>query len=85
MPTSKSFFDGFQTAEGDPDKKAQEKLKKQYGFGYRNGNGELNMPTGSSTTVVRCSQHSACPAEQHYNAIQHAIKYLHVTRSNGIY
>jgi hypothetical protein len=41
MPTSKSFLDGFQTAEGDPNEKTQEALKKQYGFGYRNGIGEL--------------------------------------------
>jgi hypothetical protein len=33
MATSKSFLDGFQNAEGDPDEKVQEKLKKQYGIG----------------------------------------------------
>jgi hypothetical protein len=41
MPTSKAFLGGFQTAEGNPDDKAQEQLKKQYGLGYRNGIGEL--------------------------------------------
>jgi hypothetical protein len=90
MPSSKSFLDGFQTAEGNPDEKIQEKLKKQYGFGYRNGIGELiyamvTCRPDISTTVVRCSQRSACPAEQHYNAVRHAIKYLYVTRSDGIY
>jgi hypothetical protein len=40
MPTSKSFLDGFQSADGDPDEKVQEQLKKRYGFGYRNGSGE---------------------------------------------
>ena len=90
MPTSKSFSDGFQTAEGDPDEKAQEKLKNQYGFGYRNGIGELiyamvTCRLDLSTTVVSCSQRSACHAEQHYNAVRHAIKHLHVTRSDVIY
>jgi hypothetical protein len=90
MPSSKSFLDGFQTAEGDPDEKIQEKLKKQYGFGYRNDIGELIYAMVTccpdiSTTVVLCSQRSACPAEQHYNAVRHAIKYLYVTRSDGTY
>jgi hypothetical protein len=91
MPTSKSFLDGFQTAEGDPNEKTQETLKKQYGFGYRNnGIGELiyamvTCRPDISTTVVRCAQRSACPAEQHYHAVRHAIKYLYVTRSDGIY
>jgi hypothetical protein len=90
MPTTKSFLDGFQTAQGDPDDKIQEKLKKQYGFGYRNGIGELiyamvTCRPDISTTVVRCAQHSACPAEQHFHAVRHAIKYLYVTRSDGIY
>jgi hypothetical protein len=35
--------------------------------------------------VVRCTQRSVCPAEQQYNAVRHAIKYLYVTRADGIY
>jgi hypothetical protein len=57
MPTSKSFLDGFQTAEGDPNEKVQEALKKQYDFGYRNGIRELiyamvTCRPDISTTVV---------------------------------
>ena len=90
MPTSKLSLDGFQTAEGDPNEKVQEALKKQYGFGYRNGIDELiyamvTCQPDISTTVVRCAQRSTCPAEQYYNTVQHAIKYLYITRSDGIY
>ena len=38
-----------------------------------------------STAIVKCAQHSACPAKPHYNAVRHLLKYLYVTKNEGIY
>jgi KUP system potassium uptake protein len=90
IPTNEAFLKAFGKAEGDPDPQAQAKLKKAFKFGYRNGIGELiyamvTCRPDISTAVVRCAQVSACPAEIHYNAVKHAIKYLYATRKDGIY
>lgn len=90
MPANDTFLKAFYKAEGNPDLKEQERLKKEYGFGYRSGIGEIiyamvTCRPDVSTTTVLCSQHSACPAEIHYHAVRHAIKYLYVTRDDGIY
>lgn len=86
----KSFMKSFDTAVRDPDKKVQANLEKEYKFGNCSGIGEIiyAMVTARpdvSPYVVRCSQYSACPAAPHYNAVQHIIKYLYLTRSDGIY
>ena len=39
----------------------------------------------SSTVTVKCTQHSMNPAEIHFQAVKHAIKYLVATRKDGIY
>jgi hypothetical protein len=90
IPTNEPFLKAFGKAEGDPDPKVQAKLKNDFKFGYRNGIGELiyamvTCRPDISTAVVRCAQVSACPAEIHYHAVKHAIKYLYATRKDGIY
>jgi hypothetical protein len=90
MPTTDSFMKSFDTAVGDPDEKVQKALEKEYKFGYRSGIGEIiyAMVTARpdvSPHVVRCAQHSACPAAPHYNAVRHILKYLYMTRDDGIY
>jgi hypothetical protein len=90
IPTNDTFLKSFQTATGDPDEKVQAKLKDKYKFGYRSGIGELiyamvTCRPDISTAVVLESQHSACPAECHYHAVRHTLKYLYVTRDDGIY
>jgi hypothetical protein len=65
-------------------------LEREYKFGYRSGIGEIiyAMVTARpdvSTAVVRCAQNSACPAKEHYRAVRHILKYLYLTRSDGIY
>ncbi|KAL7509705.1 hypothetical protein ACHAXN_011946 [Cyclotella atomus] len=90
MPATESFMKSFNIAVGDPDKKIQEALEKEYKFAYRSGIGEIiyAMVTARpdvSTAVVRCAQHSACPADTHYKAVRHILKYLYQTRDDGIY
>jgi hypothetical protein len=80
----------FYTTEGSGEAKELEKLKKEYGFGYRNGIGELiyamvTCRPDLSPAVVRCAQYSNKPTAIHFHAVRHAIKYLYMTREDGIY
>jgi hypothetical protein len=91
FPTTESFTKNFNNTVGTDDMKELEKLKNEFGFGYRNGIGELIYAMVTccrpdlSTTVVRCAQHSAKPSKFHFHAVRHALKYLYVTRNDGIY
>eukprot|EP00956_Cyclotella_meneghiniana_P004202 scaffold5163_cov49-Cyclotella_meneghiniana.AAC.3 len=90
IPTHESFTKNFHNIPGDPNEKAQELLKKEFKFGYRSGIGELiyamvTCRPDISTAVVQCAQHSVCPSKYHYHAVRHAIKYLYITRKDGIY
>ena len=88
LPSRDSFMRDFLSAKGDPD--MQEELAKRMGFSYRAAIGELiyamvTCRPDLSYAVVRASQSSACPAEIHFNGIKHMLKYLHTTKSDGIY
>jgi hypothetical protein len=90
IPTVETFLKNFNTIPGDPDKKVQEQLAKEFKFAYRSGIGELiyamvTCRPDISTTVVKCAQHSACPTKYHYHAVRHALKYLYITQKDGIY
>ena len=90
IPTHESFLKTFHQAVGDKDPKTIATLQQQYKFGYRNGVGELiyamvTCRPDISTVTVKCAQHSANPAEIHFQAVKHAIKYLVATRKDGIY
>ena len=81
LPTTEGFIKSLLTVLGDPDKKAQAALAKKFGFGYRQGIGELIYAMVTcrpviSFAVVKLAQASACPSEIHYHAIQHCLKYL---------
>lgn len=90
LPTRPDFLTGFLGAKGDSNDAVQAELAKKYTFGYRSGIGELiyamitTRPDISYATVA-AAQHSACPAEIHYNAVRHILKYLYVTRQDGLY
>jgi hypothetical protein len=89
-PATESFIRAFDKATGDPDKEVQANLEKEFKFAYRSGIGEIiyAMVTARpdvSTSVVRCAQNSACPAKEHYHAVRHILKYLYLTRDDGIY
>ncbi|KAL7512029.1 hypothetical protein ACHAXN_009117 [Cyclotella atomus] len=90
MPSADSFIKSFDRATGDPSDSVQKALEKEFKFAYRSGIGEIiyamvTCRPDVSTAVVRCAQHSACPAQQHYKAVRHILKYLYVTKNDGIY
>ncbi len=60
------------------------------GIQYQNGVGELiyalvTCRPGISYAVVKCAQSTIAPHEIHYHALKHILKYLYVTRNDGIY
>eukprot|EP00804_Cyclotella_cryptica_P024685 CCRYP_001671-RA/>CCRYP_001671-RA protein AED:0.29 eAED:-0.05 QI:0/0/0/0.33/1/1/3/0/660 len=90
IPTHETFMKTFHQAVGDNDPKTLATLQTRFHFGYRNGVGELiyamvTCRPDISTVTVKCAQHSANPAEIHFQAVKHAIKYLVATRKDGIY
>jgi hypothetical protein len=90
IPTNESFLKTFNSEEGSEDEKVQEELRRKHKLSYRAGVGELiyamvTCRPDISTAVVKCAQVSAKPAEIHYHAVKHAIKYLYATRKDGIY
>ena len=40
-------------------------------------------PDISYATYCQCAQSSACPAEVHYRAVKHCMRYLYATRKEG--
>ena len=90
IPTHESFVKNFHNTVGDNDPDMLRALQQRYHFGYRNGVGEviyamITCRPDMSTVTVKCAQHSANPAEIHFQAVKHAIKYLVATRKDGIY
>jgi hypothetical protein len=90
LPQAESFLKSFHSAVGDPSPVQQEKLGKQMGIQYRNGVGELiyalvTCRPDISYAVVKCAQSTTAPHEIHYHALKHILKYLYVTRDDGIY
>ena len=89
LPTTGKFMESFMGAKGDADEKAQRKLVKEMGFGYRQAIGEMiyamvTCRPDLSFAVTASSQHSACPAEIHFHGVKHMMKYAYVTRDDGI-
>ncbi|KAL9185818.1 hypothetical protein ACHAXT_003595 [Thalassiosira profunda] len=96
LPTNETFLktfhaaDGARNDDGTPDVNAIASLEKHHGFGYRSAIGELIWPYVTCRPdiaygVVRASQHSSCPAEIHFHAVKHALKYMVLTKDDGIY
>jgi hypothetical protein len=90
LPGWKLFIKMFLSAMDDPDHALQDKLSKEMGFGYQSGIRELiyamvTCRPDISYAVVRCAQSSVCPAEIHYHAVKHILKYLYVTKDNGLH
>jgi hypothetical protein len=90
LPRWGSFIKIFLSATGDPNHALQDKLSKEMRFGYQSGIGELiyamvTCRPDISYAVVRCTQSSVCPAEIHYHAVKHILKYLYLTKDDGIH
>lgn len=90
IPTNETFLKAFNGDSGDPEEKVQKELQRRFKFNYRSGVGELiyamvTCRPDISAVTVKCAQHSTCPADIHFQAVKHAIKYLVATRKDGIY
>ena len=80
----------FNVATGDLDKKVQAKLAKEMKIFYRSAVGELIWAMTTcrpdlAYVVVKLSQSNHCPHEHHYHRLRHALKYLYITKDDGIY
>ncbi|KAL7525465.1 hypothetical protein ACHAXR_001015, partial [Thalassiosira sp. AJA248-18] len=90
IPSTKDFMKELLSAVGDPDPKAQARLAKAMEASYRNLVGEMTYAMITcrpdiSFATVKCAQANAAPAEVHYRAAKHCLRYLYATRSEGIY
>ena len=76
LPTTEGFIKSLLSSIGDPDEKAQATLVKKYGFGDRQGIGELiyaivTCRPDISVVGVKLAQFSACPSDIPYHAVRH--------------
>ena len=90
LPNTDSFNREYLAAVGDPDPGAQDSLSKTMGVGFRNIIGELTYAMITcrpdvSFATVKSAQASAAPARIHYEAAKHTLRYLYITRTDGIY
>ena len=68
----------------------RENLKKEYGFTYRQGIGEIlyalvTCRPDISYATIKLSQYSTRPAKIHFDALKEVYRYLRATISDGIY
>ena len=89
FPTTGEFAKEFPATVGNPDEKHQAKLAKTMNCSYRNIVGELTYAMVTcrpdlSPALGRLAQHNAAPAEIHYKAAKHCMRYLYATRNNGL-
>lgn len=88
LPTTSGFAKTFLSAVGSQDNQVE--LEKKMQLSYRSGVGELiyalvTCRPDISHAVVRCAQNCICPHEIHYHAVKHVLKYLFLTKSDGLY
>ena len=88
LPTTSGFAKAFLSSVGKEEN--QKDLEKRMQISYRSGVGELiyalvTCRPDISHAVVRCAQNCICPHETHYHAVKHILKYLFLTKSEGIY
>jgi hypothetical protein len=90
LPSDSDWLKGFNAATGPTDPKAQADLATNEQLRYRTGVGELIWAMTTcrpdiAFTSVKLSQSNSTPAEIHYHGLKHAIRYLYITRNDGIY
>ena len=90
LPTKRDFLKHFLSVKGDPDPKQQLQLATKMEFKYRSAIGEIIYAMSTcrpdlSYAAIRASQHSICPHEHHYNGVKHMMKYMYLTRDDGLY
>jgi hypothetical protein len=90
LPTDPTWLKKFNAAVGMPDLNVQKELSRKMQIKYKAGVGELiwTMTTcrpDVAFTSVKLSQSNSAPAEHHYHGLKHAIRYMYITRDDGIY
>jgi hypothetical protein len=90
LPSDSDWLKGFNAATGPTDPKAQADLATNEQLRYRTGLGELIWAMTTcrpdiAFTSVKLSQSNSTPAEIHYHGLKNAIRYLYITRNDGIY
>ena len=90
LPSDGDWLKGFNAATGPTDPKARAALETSEQIRYRTGVGELIWAMTTcrpdiAFTSVKLSQSNSTPAEIHYHGLKHAIRYLYITRNDGIY
>ena len=90
LPASDEWLKKFNSAIGNPDSKFQASLSKKMQLSYRSGVGELIWAMTTcrpdlAYTSVKLSQSNICPADEHYNGLKHALKFLYNSRDDGLY
>ena len=90
IPCKKECLLGCIATEGIDDLDTQAVLAEEMGFGYRSGVGKaiFTMVTARpdvAHTVTRLSQHNVCPHKMHHAGLRHLLKFLFLTRKDGIF
>ena len=91
LPSAETFNKLYLSEQGDPDPAAQAALRAANDdIGYRNLIGELTYAMVTcrpdvSFATVKSAQSSACPARSQYEGVKHTMRYLYITKDDGIY
>jgi hypothetical protein len=90
LPTNPSWIKKFNAAVGPSDLKEQQQLAAKMEIKYKGGVSELIWAMTTCRpdilfTSIKLSQSNTAPAEHHYHGLKHAIRYIHITRHDGIY
>jgi hypothetical protein len=75
---------------GSSDPEVQKDLSSKMQIKYKAGVGKLIWAMTTcrpdiSFTSVKLSQSNSAPVEHHYHGLKHAIRYVYITRQDGIY
>ncbi len=90
LPTNPTWIKKFNAATGPSNPKDQQHLATKMDIKYKGGVGKLIWAMTTcrpdiSYTSVKLSQSNSAPAEHHYHGLKHAIRYVYITRHDGIY
>ncbi len=90
LPTDPTWIKKFNAAMGPSDPQVQQQLATKMEIKYKGGVGKLIWAMTTcrpdiSYTCVKLSQSNSAPVEHHYHGLKNAIRYVYITRHDGIY
>jgi hypothetical protein len=90
LPTNSTWLKKFNTATVPTDPSKQAKLASAMQIKYRGVVGELIWAMTTchpdiTFTSVKLSQSNSAPAKHYHHGLKHAIQYLYITQTDGIY